>query len=83
MPLDDWYTMAKVHWHMTFEKQPGHPLNFKFFITYFLYDPGTGPKVADWISHDDEQRVELCEMRALFQVRPNSSFKPTPLRGSA
>lgn len=56
-PLDDKYTMAKVHWHMTFEKQPGHPLDFKFFITYFLYDPGDGPKAAFWISHDDERRV--------------------------
>lgn len=55
--LDDKYTMAKVHWHMTFERQPGHPLEFKFFITYFLFDSGTGPKAAFWISHDDEQRV--------------------------
>lgn len=56
-PLDGQYTMAKVHWHMTFEKQPGHPLDFKFFITYFLYDAGSGPKAAFWISHDDERRV--------------------------
>lgn len=56
-PLDAHYTMAKVHWHMTFEKEPGVPLDFTFFITYFLYDPGTGPKAAFWISHDDEQRV--------------------------
>lgn len=56
-PLDAHYTMAKVHWHMTFEKQPGQPLDFRFFITYFLYDPGTGPKAAFWISHDDEQQV--------------------------
>jgi len=56
-PLDDHYTMAKVHWQMTFEKRPGHPLDFKFFITYFLYDGGTGPKAAFWISHEDEQRV--------------------------
>lgn len=55
--LDEKYTMAKVHWHMTFEKQQGHPLDFKFFITYFLYDQGDGPKAAFWISHDDEQRV--------------------------
>lgn len=57
VPLDGKYTMAKVHWHMSFEKPPGHPLDFRFFITYFLYDPGTGPKAAFWISHDDEQRV--------------------------
>ena len=56
-PLDGKYTMAKVHWHMTFERQPGQPLDFKFFITYFLYDPGTGPRAAFWISHDDEQKV--------------------------
>ncbi len=56
-PLDGSYTMAKVHWHMTFEKQPGVPLDFRFFITYFLFDAGSGPKAAFWISHDDEQRV--------------------------
>lgn len=56
-PLDDRYTMAKVHCHMTFEKQDGHPLDFRFFVTYFLYDPGTGPRAAFWISHDDERRV--------------------------
>lgn len=56
-PLDEKYTMAKVHWHMTFEKQLGHAFEFKFFITYFLYDAETGPKAAFWISHDDEQRV--------------------------
>jgi hypothetical protein len=55
--LDDHYTMAKIHWHLTFEKQPGQMLDFKFFITYFLYDPGDGPKVAFWISHEDEQAV--------------------------
>lgn len=56
-PLDERYTMAKVHWHMTFEKEAGRPLDFRFFVTYFLYDDGTGPKAAFWISHEDEQRV--------------------------
>ncbi|MGL6289780.1 MAG: hypothetical protein ACRC2H_03735 [Silanimonas sp.] len=56
-PLDDRYTTAKVHWHMVFEKQPGSPLEFTFYVTYFLYDAGTGPKAAFWISHDDEQKV--------------------------
>jgi hypothetical protein len=56
-PLDERYTMAKVRWRMTFEKQPGHPLDFEFYLTYFLFDPGSGPKVVFWISHDDEQRV--------------------------
>ena len=56
-PLDESYTMAKVHWHMAFEKEPGNLLEFKFFITYFLYDPGSGPKVVFYISHDDEQQV--------------------------
>lgn len=56
-PLDERYTLAKVHWQMTFEKQPGQPLDFKFFITYVLFDNGTGPKVVFYISHDDEQKV--------------------------
>ena len=55
--IDDHYTMAKVHWHMTFENQPGHLLDFKFFVTYFLFDSGAGPRVAFWISHEDEQKV--------------------------
>jgi hypothetical protein len=56
-PLDGRYTMAKIHWQMTFEKDPGKPLDFRFFITYFLFDPGSGPKAAFWISHEDEQAV--------------------------
>ena len=56
-PLDDRYTMAKVHWHLAFEKHVGQVLDFRFFITYFLYDAGSGPKAAFWISHDDEQQV--------------------------
>ena len=56
-PLDGRYTMVKVHWNMVFEKEEGHPLDFKFYISYFLFDSGSGPKVAFWISHDDEQKV--------------------------
>ena len=56
-PLDERYTMAKVHWHMIFEKEAGKPLDFRFYITYFLFDPGSGPKVVFYISHDDEQKV--------------------------
>ena len=56
-PIDDRYTMAEVHWHMTFEKKPGHRLDFEFSLTYFLFDSGTGPRVAFWISHEDEQKV--------------------------
>jgi len=56
-PLDEKYTMAKVLWHMRFEKEPGRPLDFRFFITYFLFDDGSGPKAAFWISHEDEQKV--------------------------
>ena len=56
-PLDKRYTMAKVHWQMVFEKEQGSPLDFKFFITYLLFDPGSGPRVVFYISHDDEQKV--------------------------
>ncbi len=56
-PLDGRYSMAKVHWHMIFEKDLGRPLDFKFFITYFLFDQGAGPKVVFYISHDDERKT--------------------------
>lgn len=58
-PLDTHYTLAKVRWRMRFEKEPGQPKEFEFFTTYVLHDAGAGdgPKVAFWISHDDEQRV--------------------------
>ena len=56
-PLDGHYTMVKVNWKMVFEKEEGRPLDFKFYITYFLFDSGSGPKVVFWISHDDEQKV--------------------------
>lgn len=55
--LDDHYTMAKVHWHMEFEKTAGKPQEFRFFITYFLFDDGSGPRVVFYISHEDEQKV--------------------------
>ena len=56
-PLDDRYTMVKVHWQMVFEKTPGQPQEFRSYITYFLFDPGSGPRVTFYISHDDEQDV--------------------------
>jgi hypothetical protein len=70
-PLDERYTMAKVHWHMIFEKQRGHSLDFKFFITYVLFDNGTGPKVVFYISHDDEVKV----MKDAGLIPPESKHK--------
>ncbi|PWF43696.1 hypothetical protein [Massilia glaciei] len=56
-PLDEHYTMAKVHWQMSFEKEQGKLQVFTFFITYFLFRSDAGLKVAFYISHDDEQKV--------------------------
>ncbi|HZX76730.1 hypothetical protein [Lysobacter sp.] len=56
-PLDERYTQVKVHWQMVFEKTPGSPQEFRFHITYFLFDPGSGPKIAFYISHDDERKT--------------------------
>jgi hypothetical protein len=56
-PLDDRYTMAKVRWHMLFERESGKPMDFRFYITYFLFDDGAGPKVCFYISHEDERQV--------------------------
>lgn len=56
-PLDERYTMAKVHWHMTFRPEGREQLDFLFHITYFLFDDALGPKVAFYISHESEQQV--------------------------
>lgn len=56
-PLDERYTMVKVEWRMIFEKTVGSPQEFIFFITYILFDDGSGPKVAFYISHDDETKT--------------------------
>ncbi|GAA5785185.1 hypothetical protein [Chitiniphilus shinanonensis] len=55
-PLDARYTLAKVHWRMVFAPQ-GAPREFEFYISYVLFDPGSGPKVVFYISHEDEQQV--------------------------
>ena len=68
--LDEHYTMARVHWQMVFEKEPGCPLDFKFHITYFLFDSGSGPKVAFWVSHDDEMKV-MQEAGLISKEMPN------------
>lgn len=56
-PIDEHYTMAKVHWRMVFEKQAGQPQEFKFFVTYFLFDSPDGLRIAFYISREDEQKV--------------------------
>ena len=56
-PIDEHYTMAKVHWRVVFEKIKGQPQEFKFFITYFLYDSGDGLRIVFFIAREDEQKV--------------------------
>jgi hypothetical protein len=77
-PLDERYTMAKVHWHLLFEQPRGHALPFTFFITYFLFDPGSGPKVVFYISHDDEQKV-MQEAGLIPAEEPHKRESQPPL----
>jgi hypothetical protein len=42
---------------MAFHPEGREVLDFEFDITYFLFDDGTGPRVAFYISHKDEQHV--------------------------
>lgn len=56
-PIDEHYTMAKVHWRMVFEKIKGQPREFKFFITYFLFDSPQGLRIVFFIAREDEQKV--------------------------
>ena len=56
-PIDEHYTMAKVHWRLVFEKVKGQPQEFKFVITYFLYDSPEGLRIVFFIAREDEQKV--------------------------
>lgn len=56
-PIDEHYTMAKVHWRMIFEKVKGQPQEFKFFVTYFLFDSPDGLRIAFYIAREDEEKV--------------------------
>lgn len=56
-PLDPRYMLAKVHWLMVFEPKKGTPKEFRFFITYLLFDDGHGLKVAAYVSHEDEAKT--------------------------
>ena len=56
-PIDETYTMAKVHWRMIFEKVKGQPQEFKFFVTYFLYDSPDGLRIVFYIAREDEEKV--------------------------
>lgn len=56
-PIDDYYTMAKVHWRLVFEKIKGQPREFKFFITYFLFEAPEGLRIVFFIAREDEQKV--------------------------
>ena len=56
-PIDEHYTMAKVQWRVVFEKVKGQPKEFKFQITYFLYDSPEGLRIVFFIAREDEQKV--------------------------
>jgi len=56
-PIDEHYMMAKVHWRMVFEKIKGQPREFKFFITYFLFEAPEGLRIVFFIAREDEQKV--------------------------
>lgn len=71
-PLTDQYTMAKVRWHLVFEKESGAPRGFRFFITYFLFDPGSGPKVAFYMMMSKRS----CGKRGSFRPMPDNRFNP-------
>jgi hypothetical protein len=56
-PLDDNYSMVKVHWQMRFEPAAGHPIDAEFDNTYFVYHKDDNPKVVCYISHQDEETM--------------------------
>lgn len=52
-PISDDYTMATIHWGVTFEKTGDKPVEFD--ISYIVQETGNEPKIILFITHTDEQ----------------------------
>jgi hypothetical protein len=55
VPIGGGYTLVAVTWAATFEKTGAAPI--RFTISYLLRESGSRPKVAAYISHEDQAEV--------------------------
>jgi hypothetical protein len=65
--LDDHYVMVKVHSHMRFEKNPGHPIDLKDSSTYILFIQNASPKIVFYTTH--ENLMKILQERGLFPTK--------------
>jgi hypothetical protein len=54
-PVSDQYTLAKVHWGVTFEKTGSEVIEFD--VSYLVQETSTDPKILLFIAHQDEEEA--------------------------
>lgn len=55
IPVGAGYSLATVSWAATFDRTGAAPIRFK--ISYLLHDVASRPRIAAYISHDDQEDV--------------------------
>ena len=65
--LDDHYVMAKVLWHMRFEKNPGQPVDVTEYSTYILFIKDDSPKIVFFLTH--ENLLKIMQERGLLPTK--------------
>jgi hypothetical protein len=56
-PLDEYHTMAKVHWQARHRTTDGAADTIDFDVIYFLQDLGAGPKVFAHVTGDKQESL--------------------------
>lgn len=55
IPISDQYTMAIIHWGVTFEKTGDELIEFD--VSYIVHETGAEPKIILFIAHQDEEEA--------------------------
>lgn len=53
-PLDDFHTMARIHWNAVY----ANGKEIEFDVIYFVQDLGGGPKIFTYITGDEQKALE-------------------------
>jgi hypothetical protein len=54
-PISNEYTMATIHWGVTFQKTGDKIIEFD--VSYIVYELGDKPKIILFIAHEDEEEA--------------------------
>lgn len=53
--LDDYHSLAKVHWQALYVKRDGSEVSIDFDVVYLIQRIGGGPKIFAYITGDEER----------------------------